>query len=154
MSLTAQRRLWIKQGLLSGLALIALAGPALSQEILSMPGGSPLVDVSVQFATGAALDPKGGEGSAYLTATSLSQGATEAHSYDELLNLFYPWAVEVGTTVDKEAVTFSATVHKDHLEAFTPLFVEMMTRPKFSPSDVLQRVIVSNDYLTPAGPPS
>ena len=148
MSLTAQRRLWIKQGLLSGLALIALAGPALSQEILSMPGGSPLVDVSVQFATGAALDPKGGEGSAYLTATSLSQGATEAHSYDELLNLFYPWAVEVGTTVDKEVVTFSATVHKDHLEAFTPLFVEMMTRPKFSPSDVDRLRDKAENYLT------
>ena len=125
-----------KYGLISGLALFALATPAVSQEVLSMPGTSPLVDISVQFATGAAEDPKGQEGAAYLTATSLSQGATQSHSYDELLNLFYPWAVDVGTTVDKEVTTFTVTVHKDHLDKLTPLLVEMLSKPKFARADV------------------
>lgn len=128
--------LW-KRGAIGALAAASLTlSPVAAQEILEMPGTSPLVDLSLQFSTGAAHDPAGGEGSAYLTAALLSQGATEAHSYDELLSLFYPWAVEVSSTVDKEIVTFSATVHKDHLEQFTPLFVEMMTRPQFAPSDV------------------
>jgi zinc protease len=122
--------------------------PAVSQEILSMPGSSPLVDVSLQFSTGAAEDPKGDEGSAYLVASLLSQGATEGHTYEQLLNLFYPWAVEVATTVDKEVVTFTATVHRDHLEEFTPLFVEMMTRPGFPKSDVDRLRDKAKNFLT------
>ncbi len=129
-------RKW-RRGLLGALTATALTlTPASAQEILEMPGSSPLVDISLQFSTGAAHDPAGGEGSAYLTAALLSQGATQERSYEGLLDLFYPWAVEVGSTVDKEMVTFSATVHKDHLEKFTPLFVEMMTRPAFSAGDV------------------
>jgi zinc protease len=119
-----------------------------AQEILSLPGSSPLVDISLQFATGAAKDPKGAEGSAYLTAISLSQGSTDLHSYDQLLGLFYPWAVEIGTTVDKEVVTFTATVHKDHLDAFTPLFVEMMTRPGFTKTDVDRLRDKAENFLT------
>lgn len=128
--------------------MLALAGPVASQEILTLPGTSPLVDVSLQFATGSAHDPKGAEGNAYLTAAMLSQAATEAHSYEELLNLFYPWAVEVDTTVDKEAVTFTATVHKDHLEAFTPLFLEMMTRPRFARGDLDRLRDKTENFLT------
>lgn len=137
-----------KSGLISGVALLALATPAVSQEILSMPGTSPLVDISVQFATGAAEDPKGQEGAAYLTATSLSHGATQSHSYDELLNLFYPWAVDVGTTVDKEVTTFTVTVHKDHLDELTPLLVEMLTKPKFAKADVDRLRDKAKNFLT------
>lgn len=137
-----------KHGLLSALVALSLGSSALAQDILSMPGSSPLVDISVQFQTGAAEDPKGGEGAAYLTATALSQGSTQAHSYDELLSLFYPWAVEVGTTVDKEVVTFTVTVHKDHLEDLTPLLVEMLTRPKFAKADVDRLRDKAKNFLT------
>lgn len=119
-----------------------------AQELLTMPGTSPLVDVSLQFHTGAAADPKGLEGSAWLTAATLSQGATETHSYDDLLQIFYPWSVEVGTTVDKEVVTFSATVHRDHLQEFTDLFVEMMTQPKFDKADVDRLRDKGKNFLT------
>jgi zinc protease len=139
--------LW-KNSMLCGVAWLTLAGSTLAQEILSLPGTSPLVDVSLQFATGAAHDPNGAEGNAYLTALMLSQGATEAHSYEQLLDLFYPWAVEVDTTVDKEAVTFTATVHRDHLEAFTPLFLEMMTRPRFSAGDLDRLRDKAENFLT------
>ena len=134
--------------LLRGALALTLATHGQAQELLEMPGSSPLVDVSLQFNTGAVQDPKGAEGSAYLTATSLSEGGTEAHTYDELLSLFYPWAVEIDTTVDKEAVTFTATVHKDHLQAFTPIFVEMMTRPKFAKADLDRLRDKAKNYLT------
>ncbi len=119
-----------------------------AQELLTLPGTSPLVDVSLQFRTGAAADPKGLEGGAWLTAALLSQGATETHSYDELLQTFYPWSVEVGSTVDKEVVTFSATVHRDHLKEFTELFVEMMTQPKFAKADVDRLRDKGKNFLT------
>lgn len=126
----------LRNTVLSAALVVSFFTPTSAQELLAFPGTSPLVDVSLQFATGAAHDPKGGEGSAYLTALSLSHGATESYTYDELLKTFYPWSVDVETIVDKEMVTFTATVHKDHLEEFTPLFIEMMTKPKFAQADL------------------
>lgn len=135
----------------AGLALLLAAGltsPLVAQELLTQPGSSPLVDLSLQFKTGAAHDPKGAEGSAALVASMLHEGSTQKHSYDELLGLFYPWAVEVGATVDKEVVTFTATVHRDHLEAFTNLFVEMMTEPKFAKGDFDRLRDKAKNFLT------
>ena len=125
---------------------LTVASPA--QELLTQPGSSPLVDVSLQFRTGAAHDPAGAEGSAALVASLLSQGATQKHSYEELLSKFYPWAVEVGSTVDKEVVTFTASVHRDHLEPFTELFVEMMTEPKFAKADFDRLRDKAQNFLT------
>jgi zinc protease len=133
---------------LAAALVCGLGRPAAAQELLTQPGSSPLVDVSLQFRTGAAEDPAGAEGTAYLVANSLSQGATQAHTYDQLLGIFYPWAVEVGNTVDKEVVTFTATVHKDHLADFTPIFVEMMTRPKFAKADLDRLRDKAENYLT------
>ena len=134
-----------------GLAALLSAGistSATAQELLTQPGTSPLVDLSLQFHTGAAHDPKGAYGSAALVSSMLNEASTEAHSYDEILGLFYPWAVEVGGAVDKEVVTFTATVHRDHLEKFTDLFVEMMTRPKFAQADIERLRDQLENYLT------
>lgn len=122
--------------------------PAMAQDLVTLPGNSPLVNITVQFRTGAAWDPPRHEGTAYLTAHMLSEGATKVHSYQELLDTFYPWAVSVDTTVDKEMTTFSTTVHRDHLEEFTPLLVEMMSQPKFASSDLDRIRDKTKNFLT------
>lgn len=127
---------------------LGLAAPFQGQEIVALPGESPLIDLRIQFKTGAVDDPVDREGLAYLTAESLAEGSTQFHTYQELLQLFYPWATEVETTVDKERVTFSATVHRDHLEAFTPLLIEMLGSPKFGGPDLERLREQAKNHLT------
>lgn len=126
--------------------LLALQGSG--QELLTRPGESPLIDIKVQFKLGAVDDPAQKQGLTNLTAHALSQGSTQSKTYQELLELFYPWAVSVKTTVGKEMVTYSATVHKDHLEKFTPILVEMMTQPKFAQDDLDRLRDKAKNYLT------
>lgn len=129
--------------------LVLLWGSASgAQELVTLPGSSPLVDLAVQFRTGAAFDPLEAPGTAYLTAQSLSQAATQSRSYEQVLQELYPWGVEVRTTVDKEVITFSATVHRDHLEPFTSLWVEMLTAPKFDASDLDRLRDQAKNFLT------
>jgi zinc protease len=122
--------------------------PLLAQELITVPGESPLIDITVQFETGSVDDPSDRYGLAYLTAHALSEGSSSEHSYQEFLEVFYPWAVSVNTTVGKEMVTYSTTVHKDHLELFTPLLVEMLSRPKFEQSDLDRLRDKAKNYLT------
>lgn len=136
---------------LTVLCFCCLTGWSLAQEksdLVAIPGRSPLIDVAIQFETGSMNDPDERHGLAKLTALALSEGSTESHSYEELLNIFYPWNVSVDTTVDKERVTFTATVHKDHLEKFTPLFIEMMTQPKFTSKDLDRLRDKQKNFLT------
>jgi zinc protease len=119
-----------------------------AQEMLTLPGDSPLIDIRVQFEVGSVDDPVGQEGLTYLTAHSLSKAGTEKRSYKDLLAQFYPWAVSVDTTVGKEIVTFSTTVHRDHLEQFTELFTEMLGSPSFSPKDLERLRDKGKNYLT------
>lgn len=136
----------MKRLIIIGLLLSCL--PAFSQDLVTLPGNSPLVNITVQFRTGAAWDPDRHEGTAYLTAHMLSEGSSEDHTYQQFLDTFYPWAVSVDTTVDKEMITFSTTVHRDHLEEFTPLLVEMMSRPKFAASDLDRVRDNAKNFLT------
>lgn len=122
--------------------------PVAAQELVTLPGESPLIDIAIQFRSGSVDDPAGKEGLNYLTALSLSQGSTKAHSYQELLKTFYPWAVSVEATSGKELTTFHTTVHRDHLDRFTPILVEMLTQPKFEPADLKRLKDKARNYLT------
>ena len=119
-----------------------------AQEMLTMPGESPLIDIRIQFEVGAIDDPKGKEGLTYLTALALSEAGTENRSYQDLLSAFYPWAVTVDTTVGKEMVTFAATVHQDHLDEFTKILTEMLGSPGFDPKDLERLKDKGKNYLT------
>ena len=128
--------------------LISLLQIASAQDVLTLPGESPLVDIRVQFEVGSVDDPKGKEGLTYLTSLALSEAGTQKHSYKEVLSSFYPWAVSVDTTVGKEMVTFSTTVHRDHLVDFTNLLVEMLGSPGFDQKDLDRLKDKGKNYLT------
>ena len=138
----------IRSAILTVMLGLASLCPTPAQELLTQPGESPLINIRLQFDTGAIQDPADKEGLCYLTAYSLSEGGTGKHSYQELLEIFYPWAVAVDTTVGKERVTFSTTVHRDHLDDVTPLLVEMMGQPAFAEKDLERLRDKAKNYLT------
>lgn len=126
----------------------SLIAAAQAQELVTLPGDSPLVDIAIQFPSGSVNDPADLHGLNYLTALSLSEASTQDHSYKQLLDAFYPWAVSVESTSGKERTTFHATVHRDNLAKFTPLLVEMLSRPKFSEDDLKRLKDKAKNYLT------
>lgn len=134
--------------LLSFVFTVGLCTAPWAQELIAKPSQAPLVDISLQFHTGAAYDPDHLQGAASLVAACLTQGSTRNHSYEAILKLLYPSAVSIRTTVDKETTTFYTTLPSDRLKDITPIFIEMMTRPAFLPKDVDRLKADAENHLT------
>ncbi len=111
------------------------------------PSQSPLVSIRLLYATGAADDPAGKEGLAYVTARMLCNAATRNHSYEEILAALYPMAAGVRSQVDKEMTVFSGTVHRDNLQAYYELLREMLLEPAFAQADLNRVVSDAASYL-------
>jgi zinc protease len=107
-------------------------------KLLEQRSDSPLVDVALIFHTGAAFDPPGKKGLAWLTAALLAQGGTRRHSYEEMQHAFYPLASGFEAQVDKEMVKFSGTVHRDNLAKWHELVREMLLEPGFREEDFVR----------------
>lgn len=105
--------------------------PEAKVESVLIPSKVDAVDFRILFWTGSVDDPQGREGLTALTARMMVQGGTESHSYPELLERLYPMAAQIDVQVDKEMTVFTARVHRDHLDRFIPLLVEVITRPRF-----------------------
>jgi zinc protease len=120
-------------------ALAAAASkPATAPDIalIAKPSASPLIDVRLSFATGAAHDPAGKQGLAWLTAAMIANGGTAKRRYEELQQAFYPLAAGLSVQVDKEEVSFIASVHRDNLDAWYALVREMLLEPGFRDDDL------------------
>src|SRR5213593_4477064 len=96
-------------------ARAAVEGPVKMDTVL-LPGSSPLVSFRILFGVGSALDPKGKEGVAALTAALISGGGTRKLSYSEIIEAMYPMATSFTAQVDKEMTVFYGTTHRDNLE--------------------------------------
>ncbi len=117
------------------LVLLACAAEA-QPRLLTLPSRSPLVSFRIVFLTGAASDPAGKEGTAWLTAAMLAQGGSRQMSYQQILEVFFPMAVTVSSQVDKEMTVFSATTHQDNLEEFYRIFRSMLLEPGWREEDL------------------
>jgi zinc protease len=137
---------------LAALALIAAAPAANAQQedsrvqdqaktsvpappVLLPVAADPTVSFSVQFRVGSQDDPAGKEGLAYLTGQMLAAAATEANSYDAILEKLYPLASDYSIRVDREATTLTGRTHRDNLDAYLPLFMDAYLRPAFKAQD-------------------
>ncbi len=109
---------------------------ASSIDVVELKSAAPLVDVMIQFATGAAHDPVGKKGLAQLTASMLTEGGTAKRSFEDLQRAQYPLAAGLSAQVDKDMLTFSASVHRDNLEAWYALVREMLLEPGFKAEDL------------------
>jgi zinc protease len=107
---------------------------------ITMPEpGSPFVAFNIWVKTGSQNDPAGKEGLAALTASLLSDGSTNADTYEQILEKLYPMAAGYGGGVDKEMTVFRGRVHVDNLENYYTLFKNALLEPAFNEED-FQRV--------------
>jgi zinc protease len=104
-------------------------------ETVLVPNRSPLVTLRILFLTGAAVDPKGKEGVAALTAAMLAKGGSRQRSYDQIVEAMYPMATSFDWQADKEMTVFAGTTHVDNLERYYALIKEMLLDPGFRPED-------------------
>lgn len=95
----------------------------------------PTVTFAVSFSVGSQDDPPGKEGLAELTGALISNGGTEARSYDEILEELYPIASSYAARVDKEMTTLTGRTHVDNVDLFLELFSDAVTRPAFKEED-------------------
>jgi zinc protease len=135
--------------LISGfvLPLFAMEKKPLPLATVFKTGKSPLVSFRIQFLTGSVDDPKGKEGVAALTAAMISGGGTKRHTYDEIVEAFYPMATGFGAQTDKEMTTFIGTTHVDNLDKYYALVREMMFEPGFREEDFTRLKQDAINYL-------
>lgn len=116
--------------------LIQAAGP----QIVTVDSASPLVEVKVMVKAGAAADPAGQEGLAYLTARMMLEGAygdpKNPVTKEKLAEMTRLWGEASLPTVrvDKETSTFSMTVpraaFREYLDkVLRPLFTQPLLQP-------------------------
>jgi zinc protease len=132
-----------------GLMLAVLTGGCgqgdLGDHMVLLPAdGDPTVAFRVLFHIGSQNDPAGKEGLAALTASLITEGSTERHSYEEILELLYPMAAGLSDQVDKEMTVFSGRTHVDNLDEYYALLKEVLLEPAFKEEDFER---VKTDYL-------
>ncbi len=107
---------------------------AIPTVLLPIPS-SPLVTFRIQFRAGAVDDPAGKEGLTELAASTVAEGGTTQHTYQQITELLYPMASSVNVYVDKEVTTFVGTSHVENIEQFTSLLLEMLLEPRYDTAD-------------------
>lgn len=132
---------------LYALPVSAMENKPLPLATVFKPSKSPLVSFRIQFLTGSVDDPAGKEGVAALTAAMISGGGTKNHSYDEIVEAFYPMATGFGGQTDKEMTTFIGTTHVDNLDKYYALMREMIFEPGFRSEDFTRLKQDSINYL-------
>ena len=142
------------QGLIAALLVSLNISPVFAMQNKPLPlatvfksSKSPLISFRIQFLTGALDDPKGKEGVAALTSAMISQGGTKKHTYDEIVEAFYPIAANFGAQTDKEMTTFIGTTHMDNLDKYYALMREMMFEPGFRDDDFKRLKEEAINYL-------
>src|SRR6185312_191361 len=104
-------------------------------KMILIKNDSPLIAFRIMFRTGSAFDPKGKEGLASLTATLLTDGATQKNEYQKILQMLYPMAASYTSQVDKEMTIIRGVVHKDYIDAYYALLRDAILTPGFKQDD-------------------
>ena len=106
-------------------------------ELLPMEG-NPLIGFRFLLDIGAVNDPAGKEGLCQLTLSMLADGGSQAMSYKEIRERFYPMAAGVGLSVDKEMSVLTGQIHADNLEDYYAVLKEMLLNPGFREEDFIR----------------
>jgi len=96
---------------------------------------SDLVVVKLMFKNGSICDPVGKEGLTSLTASVVADGGTGKMSSTEIKDLIYPWAASYYASVEKQVTVFTFEVHKDNLDKFYPIIIDLLRNPRFADDD-------------------
>jgi zinc protease len=97
---------------------------------------SKVVAFRVAFRAGSADDPAGKEGLTRLTAHAMAEGGTASLTHAQLVEALYPLAASIEAHVDRDETVFAAEVAAGALDAFTPLLLDVIQKPRFDSEDV------------------
>jgi len=100
-----------------------------------MQNSAPLVNVKFMFKTGSAIESKGKEGLAQLTANMLTDAGSQTMKYAEIRKALYPMAAGFGNQVDKEMTVFSGAAHVDNLVNYYGIISDQLLKPAWSEDD-------------------
>ncbi len=108
---------------------------------------SPLITFRIILRAGSVNDPPGKEGLNALTANVIGDGGTSSLTYQQVVEMMYPWAANFGVQSDQEITTFIGDVHKDHLDQFYKLMSDLLLHPRFDEADFQRIKDMSLNYL-------
>lgn len=91
---------------------------------------SRVVSLRVVFASGSADDPAGKEGATSLAADLTVDSGTKDLTVTELTKKLYPFAASIGAHTDRDTTVFEVEVAAPSLDAFYPLFRDVMLSPR------------------------
>ena len=94
----------------------------------------PLLSCDITVPSGAASDPKGKGGAAYVTAAMLEEGAGTRGAI-EMARAIHDLGARISTDTNADASFVSLTVLKRHVEQAFALFGDVVSRPHFDPAD-------------------
>jgi zinc protease len=119
-----------------GIEPLPFSGDAVPVSLVARPSStSPLVDVSILFHAGAAMDPAGKKGLAALTAAMVADAGSEALSISAINAAMYPIAAGFDAQVDKEMTRLSGQVHRDNLDLWYSLVRGQLLTPGWREQD-------------------
>jgi zinc protease len=96
----------------------------------------PTVSFRIWFKVGTQDDPVGKEGLANITASMLTDAATEKNGYEQILDKLFPLASNYDASTSMEMTVISGRTHKDNLKDFYPLFADAILLPAFKQEDL------------------
>jgi zinc protease len=116
--------------------VFAPSGDAQALAIVAKPlASSSLVDVSILFHIGAAMDPPGKKGLAAFTAAMVTDGGSATWPIQSINNAMYPIASGFYASVDKEMTRLSGQVHKDNLQTWYRFIRSQLLNPGWYEAD-------------------
>lgn len=96
----------------------------------------PTISFRLVFMAGSQNDPAGKEGLAAVTASMLTDAATQRNSYEQILDKLYPLAASYSANTTAEMTVIYGRIHKDNLKDYYPLLMDAILRPAFKQDDL------------------
>jgi zinc protease len=107
----------------------------------------PTVSFRIWFKVGSQNDPAGKEGLASITASMLTDAATQNNTYEQVIDKLFPLAASYSASASTEMTVVYGRVHKDNLSDYYPLLVDAILRPAFKQEDLERLKSEALDYL-------
>ena len=108
-----------------------------SDKLILLPvKNDPTVSFRIWFKVGSQNDPAGKEGLANITASMLTDAATQKNSYEDILDKLYPLATSYNSSTSAEMTIISGRTHKDNLKEFYSLLTDAILTPAFKEEDL------------------
>ncbi|MCK5572590.1 MAG: insulinase family protein, partial [Bacteroidetes bacterium] len=107
------------------------------ENIVQLPvQADPTISLRIWFKVGSQNDPEGKLGLANITASMLSEAATQNNTYEQILDKLFPLAAGYGGSCTVEMTVLYGRAHQDNLKDYYPLFMDAILRPAFRQEDL------------------